>query len=172
MNSADWAIVVILALSSLISLARGFIKEAFSLVIWIAALVLANVFSHRLEPVFAPLITTPSLRAMAAFVTIFIVVLLVGALINYGVGLLIKMTGLSGTDRLIGVLFGFVRGIFIVMVLLIYVPDYVPVKNDPWFKESKLIPYFARYEKPLKNITGEIAQLVGGLVTQPQKATI
>jgi membrane protein required for colicin V production len=172
MNSADWAIVVILALSSLISLARGFIKEAFSLVIWIAALVLANVFSHRLEPIFAPLITTPSLRAMTAFITIFIGVLLVGALINYGVGLLIKMTGLSSTDRLIGVIFGFVRGLFIIMILLIYVPEYVPVKNDAWFKESELIPYFARYEKAMKNITGEITHLVVGLVTQPQKTTI
>jgi membrane protein required for colicin V production len=164
MNWADWAIVIVLTLSSVISLARGFIKEALSLVIWIVALVAANVFSHRLEIFLTNAISTPSLRAMTAFLLVFIGVLLIGALLNYCIGLIVKATGLSGTDRLLGMLFGFARGLLIVMLLLIYVPNYVPVKNDPWFNQSTLIPYFSPYQTTVQNsisgITGWVLQLL------------
>lgn len=160
MNWADWAIVVILTLSSLISLVRGFVKEAFSLVIWIVALVAASAFNSRLDPFLENSISTPSIRAMAAFGLIFIAVLLLGALLNYCVGLIVKATGLSGTDRLIGMLFGFARGLFIVISLLVYIPAYVPIKNDPWFQQSTLIPYFMPYETAVKHATGEVTQWV------------
>lgn len=172
MNLADWAIVVILTLSSLISLVRGFVKEAFSLVIWIAALVLANVFSDRLEPLFTNIISTPSLRLMAAFITVFISVLLIGALINLCIGYLVKVTGLSGTDRLFGMFFGLARGLFIIIILLIYVPAYVPVKNDPWFQQSTLIPYFLPYENLVKTITDEITNFIVGLMNKSGTSTI
>lgn len=160
MNWADWAIVVILTLSSLISLTRGFIKEAFSLVIWIAALLLANLFSDRLDHLLVNTITTPSLRAMTAFIGVFIAVLIIGAIINYLVGILIKATGLSGTDRLLGVCFGFIRGLLIVIILLIYVPSFIPIKKDPWYQQSTLIPYFVPYEATIKNIISDVTHWV------------
>src|SRR3954464_7577404 len=101
MNWADWAMVIVLTLSSVISLSRGFIKEALSLVIWIVALVVANVFSNRLEFLLSDTISTPSLRAITAFVLVFVGVLLIGALLNFCIGLIVKATGLSGTDRLL-----------------------------------------------------------------------
>jgi membrane protein required for colicin V production len=165
MNWADWAIVAILTLSSLISLVRGFVKEAFSLVIWILALVAASVFSSRVEPFLEHSISTPSVRAMAAFGLIFIAVLLLGALLNYCVGLIVKATGLSGTDRLIGMLFGFARGLFIVINLLVYIPAYIPVKSDPWFQQSTLIPYFLPYNSAVKQATNDVTQWVRHLMS-------
>jgi len=167
MNWADWAIVVILTLSSLISLARGFIKEAFSLLIWIAALVLANVFSHNLDRLLVNTITTPSLRAMTAFISIFIAVLIIGALLNYCVGLLVKATGLSGTDRLLGIFFGLLRGLFIVIILLAYIPVFIPIKKDPWYQQSTLIPYFAPYEATVKNIASDISHWISQFMSTP-----
>ena len=160
MNWADWAIVAILTLSSLISLVRGFVKEAFSLVIWILALVAASAFGSRAEPYLEHSINTPSVRAMTAFALIFIAVLLLGALLNYCIGLIVKATGLSGTDRLIGMLFGFARGLFIVINLLVYIPAYIPVKNDQWFQQSILIPYFLPYDAAVKHATSEVTQWV------------
>lgn len=168
MNWADWAIIVILTLSSVISLARGFIKEALSLVIWVAAMVIANVFSNRLEPLFTNIIETPSLRTMAAFAAVFLAVLLLGALLNFALGMVVKATGLSGTDRLIGMLFGFVRGLFIVMLLLIY----LPVKNDPWYAQSTLIPYFSPYETAVKNVTGEMTRWLLNLVSKSESTKV
>ena len=172
MNWADWAIVIVLTLSSVISLARGFIKEALSLVIWIVALVAANVFSNRFEFLLANLISTPSLRAITAFILVFIGVLLIGALLNFCIGLIVKATGLSGTDRLLGMLFGFVRGVFIVMIFLIYVPGYVPIKNDPWFQQSTLIPYFSPYEAAVQNATAGITRWVLSLLNRPEKTAV
>lgn len=167
MNWADWAIVVILTLSSLISLSRGFIKEAFSLVIWIAALLFANLFSHHLDHLLVNTITTPSLRAMTAFIGVFIAVLIVGSLISYLIGMLVKATGLSGTDRLLGVCFGFIRGLLIVMILLIYVPSFIPIKKDPWYQQSTLIPYFVPYETTVKDIIGSVTHWVLHVTSKP-----
>ncbi|RYY01480.1 MAG: CvpA family protein [Gammaproteobacteria bacterium] len=172
MNWADWAIVIVLTLSSVISLARGFIKEALSLVIWIVALIVANVFSGRLEIFLTDAISTPSLRAITAFILVFIGVLLIGALLNFFIGLIVKATGLSGTDRLLGTVFGFVRGVFIVMIFLIYVPKYVPIKSDPWFQESSLIPYFSPYEAAVQNVTAGITRWVLSLLNRPEKTAV
>jgi len=172
MNWADWAIVGVLTLSSVISLTRGFIKEAFSLAIWIAAFLMANRFSHQLEFFLTNFISTPSLRAMTAFVVVFIAVLLLGALLNFCIGLLVKATGLSGTDRLLGMFFGFVRGLFIIMVLLIYVPSFVPVSNDPWYRQSVLIPYFVPYEAVVKNSLNGLTHWVFGLFDKPEKSAL
>jgi membrane protein required for colicin V production len=172
MNWADWAIVIVLTLSSVISLARGFIKEALSLVIWIVALVVANVFSNRLEFLLTDAISTPSLRAITAFILIFIAVLLIGALINFCIGLIVKATGLSGTDRLLGTVFGFVRGVFIIMIFLIYVPKYVPIKDDPWFQQSNLIPYFSPYGPAVQNATASVTRWVLSLLQRPEKTAV
>lgn len=169
MNWADWAIVVILTLSSLISLARGFIKEAFSLFIWVAALITANLFSYRLEQQLVDTIATPSLRAMAAFAGIFVAVLILGAIVNYLVGMLVKATGLSGTDRLLGMCFGLVRGLLIVLIVLIYVPSFVPIKKDPWYQESSLIPYFLPYESAVRDFSGQVSRWISGFMSKSEK---
>lgn len=172
MNWADWAIVIVLTLSSVISLARGFIKEALSLVIWVVALVLANVFSHRLEVFLTNAISTPSLRAMAAFILVFVGVLLVGALLNFLIGLIVKATGLSGTDRLLGMLFGFARGLLIVMIFLIYVPAYVVIEKDPWFQQSQLIPYFSPYQAAVQNGINGVTTWVVKLLRKPEATAV
>lgn len=169
MNSADWAIVIILTLSSVISLVRGFAKEALSLVFLVIAVVAANLFSENLEPHLKPFIETPSLRALAALILVFVGVLLLGALLNFGLGLLIKASGLSGTDRLLGMLFGFLRGLFIVMTLMIYLPVYLPVKADDWYQTSKIIPYLEPYVVPVKNATGEVTRWMLNLMSASRK---
>lgn len=172
MNGADWAIVIVLTLSSVISLVRGFIKEALSLVIWVVALVCANVFSHRLEEFLVNTISTPSLRAMTAFLLVFVGVLFLGALINFLIGLIVKATGLSGTDRLIGMVFGFARGVLLVMMFLIYVPNYVPVTKDSWFQQSQLIPYFAPYQAAVQNGINGITSWVVSLLRKPEATSV
>lgn len=172
MNGADWAIVIVLTLSSVISLARGFIKEAFSLVIWLIALICANLFSHRLEEFLVNAISTPSLRAMAAFLLVFISVLLAGALISFLIGLIVKATGLSGTDRLLGMVFGFTRGLLLVMIFLIYVPNYVPVTKDSWFQQSKLIPYFSPYQARVQSGINGITDWVVSLLRKSDATSV
>lgn len=162
-NWADWAIVIILGISSLISLKRGFVKEALSLAIWLIAFIVASWFSPVLAPMLAAYIEAPSLQQMVAFAGLFIATLLVGGAVNYLLSTLIKATGLSGTDRMLGVLFGLVRGLVIVMVAVLYVPKLIPVNEDLWWQQSTLIPHFLSFEESFKTLSASIYQLVAGL---------
>ena len=146
MTWADWAIIAVLAVSTLISVVRGFVKEVVSLLIWLTAAIVASIFHDQLAGLMTGWIDTPSLRMLAAWVSLFVAVLIVGSILNYLLGKLIQATGLSGTDRLLGMLFGLVRGLVILMVILIILPKVLPVTEDQWWIESTLIPYFMQYE--------------------------
>jgi membrane protein required for colicin V production len=95
----DWVILGIFGLSSLIGLVRGLVKEAMSLVVWALALFVATHFKAQAAVLLENYIQTPSLREMAAFGGLFIATLFIGALVNFVLGQIVKMTGLGGTDQ-------------------------------------------------------------------------
>lgn len=138
LNWADWSIIAIISLSSLFSLKRGFVKEALSLVTWIAAFIIARTFNPNLQTLLVDMIDTVVLRAVAAFAILFIGTLIVGAIINNLIAVLVKMTGLSTTDRLLGVIFGVARGIIIVVVTIALL-RVTPLVEDTWWKDSIMI---------------------------------
>ena len=146
MNWADWAIVAILGISVLISVMRGFIREAMSLVVWIAALFVATWLCQDLASWLVEIINTASLRLLAAWLVLFVAVLILGGLINYLLGKLIQATGLSGTDRFFGIFFGAARAAVVVLAILIMVPEILPINQDNWWHESLLIPEILRFE--------------------------
>lgn len=117
-NWVDALILGILVISSLISLSRGFIKEALSLVTWIVAGVVAWMFGGSLAHHFEPYLDTPSVRVIAACAILFIVTLLVGALVNFLLAQLVRATGLTGTDRLLGMVFGAARGLLLIVIIV------------------------------------------------------
>jgi membrane protein required for colicin V production len=134
----DYAIIAIIALSVLVGTLRGFIKEVFSLVVWIAAFLVAWHFSADVAALMENAVALPSARTAMGFAGLFIAVLLVGGLINYLLGKLVQTTGLSGTDRLLGGVFGAARGLALVVALLL-VCGFTPIPADPWWKDSALI---------------------------------
>ncbi len=141
MNWVDIAILTIIGVSVLISLYRGFTKEALSLAGWIIALWVAFTFADRLVLLLEDHIEVPSLRLVVAFAILFFATLFVAAIINYLAVTLIKKTGLSGTDRMIGIFFGIARGALIVVVLVL-LGGLTPMPQDPWWHEAKLLHYF------------------------------
>jgi len=160
MNWADWCIVGVLSVSCLISIKRGFVKEAMSLAVWVAAFIIASVFDDRLAFLLTDLIPTPSLRAMTAFAILFVATLLVGAMVNYLIGELVRITGLSGTDRLFGMVFGLVRGALVVLAVVILLPMLIPVNEDLWWQESALIPRFLVFEAWTRATTDQVLQWI------------
>ena len=157
MNWADWVILAIVAISSLISLKRGFVKEALSLANWVVAFFIAMMFYEPFASMLSPYIGTPSVRDMVAFAALFAATLIVGAMLNNLVGELVRITGLSGTDRAIGMVFGLLRGFVIVMAILLLVPLLIPIDEDVWWKKSTLIPHFLEMEGWTRQITADIA---------------
>jgi membrane protein required for colicin V production len=138
MTWPDYAILAVVAVSALVGALRGFIKEVFSLLVWIAAFVVAWRFSGDLALWMEDAISLPSARTVIGFTGLFIVVLLVGGLANYLLGRLVETTGLSGTDRLLGGVFGAARGLALVVATLL-VSGFTPLPEDPWWTESRTI---------------------------------
>ncbi|MET0090746.1 MAG: CvpA family protein [Candidatus Thiodiazotropha sp.] len=137
----DILIIAIIALSAIISLIRGFVQEALSLVTWIAAFALAWLFFRPLSEYLAPWIDVTSIRLGVAYIVILILVLILGAIVNRFMKMLVETTGLTGTDRLIGIFFGVARGSVIVAILVL-LAGLTPFPKDVWWQESRLIPYF------------------------------
>jgi membrane protein required for colicin V production len=163
MNWADWAIIGIFSLSCLIGLIRGFVREALSLLIWITAVLVAKIFGGRFETLLVDYIDTPSVRAVTAFAILFVATLLLGAIISYLIGALVRATGLSGTDRLLGMVFGAARAFVIVMALLILLPGLIPVTEDSWWHQSYLTPLFLNCQDWVLATYDDVSRLFSAL---------
>ena len=160
MNWADFVLVGILAVSSLISIKRGFVKEALSLAAWVAAFIVAMLFSGSLATLLENSIESPSVRNMVAFAILFALTLVVAAMANYLIAEVVKKTGLAGTDRTFGMVFGLVRGIIIVMAILLLVPPIIPINQEAWWAQSTLIPYFLTMESWCRDIASTVIDFV------------
>lgn len=114
----DYIIIGVIGLSALISLIRGFVREALSLAVWVLAFFVAWTFFRELAQ-HLTWFSLPSVRLGVALAILFLTTLLVGGLVNYLVGQLVDKTGLTGTDRLIGMLFGAARGVLLVTLLIL-----------------------------------------------------
>jgi membrane protein required for colicin V production len=147
MNWADWTIVAIVGVSSLISLTRGFVREAISLVIWALAFFIALSFHERLAVLLQDSVQSASLRYIFSFAALFVATLVLGSMVKYLLAELVKVAGLRSTDRLLGTVFGLGRGIIIVMALLLLLPMGIPVDRDVWWQQSVLIPEFLMMEQ-------------------------
>ena len=138
MEYSDYVVLGIIAISILVGAIRGFVKEAFSLAVWAAAFLVAFQYSGAIAMELEGHIELPSARTALAFSGLFLLMLLIGGLVTFLIGKLVEKTGLSGTDRLLGGVFGGVRGLALVLAVIL-VAGLTPVPNDPWWQTSRSI---------------------------------
>lgn len=139
MTWIDYLILGIIVISALVSLLRGFLRETVSLLAWIIGFWLALRFAHALGGLFG-FVHNPSVRVVIGFILIFVVVLMAGATTNFFVGKLVKRSGAGMADRVLGMLFGFARGVVIVVVLAL-VAGFTLLPRSPTWRNSLLAPY-------------------------------
>ena len=140
-NWVDLIILGIFGISILLGIARGFVREAVSLITWVTAMVISYFYYEPVAALFTN-INLPLARYVLAFVLIALAILIIGGIIGHLIGKLVNFTGFGVTDRMIGVLFGFARGIVIVscLILMVEAINLKGTSHDEVFRTSVLIP--------------------------------
>ena len=139
MNSIDTGILIITVLSCAFGLWRGLVKEVLSLLSWIAALMVARIYSEYLSGLMVNMIENESIRYVTAFAILFIVVMMLGTLLNHLISKLLTITGLKLADRVFGGVFGIARGVIIVLVIMFITSPFL--SESPMWENSSLVPY-------------------------------
>ncbi|NOT17960.1 MAG: CvpA family protein [Sulfuriferula sp.] len=143
MSSLDFAIVAVLLLSVLLGLMRGGVKEILSLAAWVLAFMAAKTFADTAAVFMPAFITTPAIRYLAGLVLVFIVVMAFMMLLTMLLAESLKAMGLGLFDRLLGLLFGAIRGVLVVTTLVLLAGLTALPKILLW-QQSLLIPVFIK----------------------------
>ena len=118
MTMFDYVVLVIIGLSIVLSMMRGFFREALAILGWIAAFIVAKTYANQILPMMPDNIPNESLRILAAFLVLFLATLLVTSLLAIALSAIFNKIGLGWLNRLLGALFGLVRGILIVCIVV------------------------------------------------------
>lgn len=143
MNWLDIVLLSVIALSVLVSLLRGLIKEVMGLVVWAAAFWVALRWVDLGEAMVPQAVDLPTARIAIGFAFLFLATLLLGGIINYLIGRLVQSTGLTGTDRMLGMFFGLARALLLIVAVIVFA-RFTPMPAEPFWRQSILMPSFER----------------------------
>jgi len=151
----DIVLLAIIVVSTLVSLIRGFIREVLSLAAWILAFWVSIGFADRVAPSLMFMSESDIVRLITAFVVLFLVTLIAAALVNHLISLLVTKTGLSGTDRVVGMMFGLVRGVALIAVAMV-VGLVAGVDAEAWWQASKVVEILTPLAEWMRSYVGEV----------------
>ena len=161
MTVLDLIILLIVAVSVLIGIFRGFIRESLSLISWVVAFAVAFLLAESASRYFEPYIGAPVIRVVAAFATLFVVTLLIASVASYLLYRMFAATRIASTDRTLGGMFGLARAaIFIAVFVLL--ADITPLPKNVWWSQSILVGFFDPLVAILRDLLPEdIARQLG-----------
>ena len=136
----DIVIVIAVTISVIIGIVRGFVKEAISITALLVAIWGALYFGPSVGEVSESWIASRDLQAWFGRILVFAVILSIGGLIGWGVSKLVRLSILSGMDRLAGAVFGAARGVLLA-ALLVLMGEFAGFSNDGWWQDSIFIPH-------------------------------
>ena len=151
MNFFDYIIIIVILLSTIGSFFRGFAREFMSLVVWVVGIVAALKLAPVLEPHIMATMHWSTMSYVAAFVLIFLSIWLIGLFISLAIRTVLDRVGLGPLDRVIGLAFGFVRGVLLIAVLMMFI-NASALENSPTIKTSLLAPQFHALALRLTNM--------------------
>lgn len=140
MTIIDWIFTAILAISMIVGVFRGFVKEAVSVGSLLIAVWASFQFAPLGESMLEDWVGSAAGRVWVARIAIFTLVLMLGGLVGWAISRFINQVGMSGVDRLLGIGFGLLRGA-IICGLLVIVGPYLELDRDDHWQQSKLLPY-------------------------------
>ena len=133
----DYAVLAVLAISAVIGIWRGLVREVFALAGWIAAVVVALLFAGEVATLMPASFATLVVRTFIAAVGLFVLVLITVSIAGLIVAKAVRAAGLALADRTLGGVFGFARGILILLILVL-VAGFTALPMQPFWREAKL----------------------------------
>jgi membrane protein required for colicin V production len=167
MNVADYLVIAAIVVSAIVGLVRGFLREAVALITLIVALFVAWHFAEALEPHLGGLVSKPPASTWAARAILFILVMLLGMGVAWVLGQFVRVPFFRGTDRLLGFVFGLLRGILLFGVFVI-LGQLLQLDSERWWTKSRLMPYGVGVANGLRAIVGDQMAKHGGLSASNQ----
>ena len=140
MPIADIVIVAVIAVSVLVGFLRGFVKEAISIVALLLAIWCALNFGDDVGGLSGSWLSSEELQHWFGRILVFVVIIVVGGLVSWAIAKLVRLTVLSGTDRALGMLFGFCRGAALIGVFVLGA-QFADFDDAAWWRQSALLPY-------------------------------
>jgi len=153
MTPVDYAMLGIIAASSLLGAFRGLLRELISLATLLLALWAAAFYSDLVLPFLGGAVAAEPLRTWVARGLTFLAVMLLGTIVGAVLNNFVRMSIFSGVDRLMGVVFGFIRGALILGVLVM-LARLVRLDGEVWWAQSALMPYASLIGDVIKRIVG------------------
>ncbi len=141
MSFVDLFVAGVIALSVVIGLFRGLVREAVSLATWVAAVWIALGYAAPLAARLPFQLGSATVQGAVAGLLLFMAVLLAGGILNYLIGGLVDGSGLSGVDRLLGAVFGVARGVLVVS-LMVLLATLTNMPHEDWWQQSVTLPWF------------------------------
>lgn len=151
----DGVLLAAVAISALLSIRHGFVREALSLATWLTAFGVAWFFAKPLASLLAPYIESEILRIGLAGFLLIAATLSVGGMVTQVLGEFVYLAGLSSTDRFLGIFFGAARGLLIALMLVTGAYHLTDFEQADWWQESALIPPLMELRAQLEPIFWE-----------------
>jgi membrane protein required for colicin V production len=164
MNATDYLIIAAVCISAIVGAMRGFLREAVALVSWLVALFVAWHFSELIEPHLGGLLAGSYVKPWAARVIIVALIVLFGAALGAVLTHFVRLSIFSGLDRLLGFVFGLLRGVVLLGVFVI-LAQLLRLDGERWWRHSILIPYGESVANGLRALVGEPGVRHSGGVT-------
>ncbi len=141
MTLIDFGIIIIITVLLVLGLIWGFVKIAIALGTWVAASLISFSFAPNLASSLLTSIESPPMRLAAAMGILFILTLMIGAVVSFLARQFITKTGLSGLDRVLGMVIGASLGM-VVVIALVFGAGLTSAPGYEWWQSSVLIERF------------------------------
>jgi membrane protein required for colicin V production len=151
LSAVDWILLAVLGLSFLLGLWRGIVQEVLSLVGWVAAFYVSQMYAPMAAAWLPMEGSSQMLRYAAGFVVVFVAVLVATVLVSWVVKKLISAVGLGPLDRLLGSLFGLMRGVVILLAVTVLV-GMAPMRDTEAWKQAQGTQWLQQFLHVLKPV--------------------
>jgi membrane protein required for colicin V production len=135
MTGFDYAVLAIVGVSVLLSIMRGFVREVLALISWVVAFIVARLYALELVPLLPEAIPNEELKMLAAFLIVFLTTLLLCSLLAIALSHIFKKVGLGWIDRGLGAVFGVLRGVLVVCILVL-LAGFTGLPRDPMWRNA------------------------------------